>query len=106
LNSLTLRINHADLSLSFQLFVMKQKCNIKNSFFYLLTRCESNTTGEQAEEDRKAVRQGTHIGIGVDAAMNDVKLFIKRIRRWPFILFVFRLASLRLRLLLMEITLG
>jgi len=39
-----------------------------------LTKSESNTTGEQTEEDWEAVSQGTHIGIGVNAAGNDADL--------------------------------
>jgi len=39
-----------------------------------LIRCKSNTAGEQTEEDQKAVSQGTRIGIGVNAARDDVKL--------------------------------
>jgi len=37
--------------------------------------------------------KGTHIRIGVNAARDDVKLLIKRIKRCPFIPFVVRLAG-------------
>jgi len=56
-----------------------------------LTRFKSNTTGKkQTEEDWEAVSEGTHKRIHVNAAKGDVlKLLIKGIKKWGFIIFVF-----------------
>jgi len=61
--------------------------------YYPLDNHKSNTTGEQTDGVRKAISEGKHIRIGVYAASSDVKLLIKRIKRWPLILFVVRLAG-------------
>jgi len=65
----------------------------KNSFICLSTNRKSNATGEHTEENHKAVCEGTHISIGVNAARDDVNILIKRIWRWHFIHFVIRLVS-------------